>query len=571
MSIADEIQRIKNNVANAYSVCDEKGATIPQTQNIANLANTINSISSSAKYGITVDNFLGDVDSNGELKLPVSGTLNAVGIKKVDDYALSCKFGGNAWGTSRSQGLAHIIFPDLTYIGNAGFGYFYTYSTDLETVSFPELVQIGQCGMQSAFQHNSKLRSALFPKLKICSGMYSSLSGTFSNCPKLEEVNFDSLETLTSSALSSAFSSCSKLKTLSFPSLTTESFGDYTDQFNSMLSGVTGCTVHFPFRIKDTISSWSSVIAGFGGTNTVILFDLHCAILNFITNKITCDYSINGRHLSESNGYAEPGSTKYACYDSSTNKLIVETLNNLEADVSYNIDIDTKLNNTFKKITVSTGVSGLDVYFKVNGLNAKAVEESTGKYVINLLSNGDEITYFIDGGNSYKDIESSFTSDGTNKTFTHSLSSANWVSFTRPNLTANGTMGGNSFAVSDKGMLNTSYAGYKAFDSSTSTYTWTSNTSSELTFYNPKPLKVSRLVVTYSQDSTTYQAKSIAVKGSNDNENWVDLTEIGYESGISRTINVNSSKGYKYHKLIFEVKSIYIRVTDIAITAQYKE
>lgn len=573
MTIASEIQRIKNNIASAYSACQEKGAELPENQNSENLSSTINTITGggiSEKYGITVDNFLGDVDSNGLYKVPTSGTLNAVGIKRIEDYGLACKFGGSAWGTSRPQGLAHIIFPDLTYVGNGAMGWFYTYSTDLETISFPELVQIGQCGMQNGFMNNSKLRSALFPKLKICSGMYSSLASTFTNCPKLEEVNFDSLETLTSGALSSTFNSCSKLKTLSFPSLTTESFGEYTDQFNNMLSGVTDCTVHFPFRIKDIISSWNSVLTGFGGSNTVILFDLHCAILNFITNKTTCDYSINGRHIAESNGYAEPGSAKYCCYDSSTNKLIIETLNNLEEDITYNIDIDNKLNNSSSKITISTGVSGLDVYLKVNGLNIKAVEETSGKYVVNLISNSEEFIYYIDGGNNYKDVEGSFTYTGSNKTITVSLNAATWKTFTRPNLSANGTMGGDSFAVSDKGMTSTSYSACKAFDSSTSTYTWASGTS-EITFYNPQMLKVSSLVITYSQNSTTYQANTIKVQGSKDNDTWVDLAEIGYESGISRTINLNSSNGYKYYKLTFTVKSVYVRITDIAITGTYKD
>lgn len=45
MSIASEIQRIKNNIANAYSICNDKGATIPKNQNSSNLANCISSIS----------------------------------------------------------------------------------------------------------------------------------------------------------------------------------------------------------------------------------------------------------------------------------------------------------------------------------------------------------------------------------------------------------------------------------------------------------------------------------------------------------------------------------------------
>ena len=45
MSIASEITRINNNIASAYSQCQSKGATMPLTQNSANLANTISTIS----------------------------------------------------------------------------------------------------------------------------------------------------------------------------------------------------------------------------------------------------------------------------------------------------------------------------------------------------------------------------------------------------------------------------------------------------------------------------------------------------------------------------------------------
>ena len=44
MSVASEITRIKNNISSAYTALDGKGATLPQTQDSANLANTIESI-----------------------------------------------------------------------------------------------------------------------------------------------------------------------------------------------------------------------------------------------------------------------------------------------------------------------------------------------------------------------------------------------------------------------------------------------------------------------------------------------------------------------------------------------
>lgn len=45
MSISSEITRINNNIASAYSKVEEKGGTLPETQNSANLATAIDSIS----------------------------------------------------------------------------------------------------------------------------------------------------------------------------------------------------------------------------------------------------------------------------------------------------------------------------------------------------------------------------------------------------------------------------------------------------------------------------------------------------------------------------------------------
>ena len=70
-----------------------------------------------------------------------------------------------------------------------------------------------------------------------------------------------------------AFYGCSKLTSLSFPALTADSFGSAVDQFDNMLSGVTGCTVHFPAAIQAKIETMTGY-PNFGGTNTTVLFDL---------------------------------------------------------------------------------------------------------------------------------------------------------------------------------------------------------------------------------------------------------------------------------------------------------
>jgi hypothetical protein len=44
MSIQSEINRIKTNIANAYRLLEEKGATMPDEKNSDNLVETINSL-----------------------------------------------------------------------------------------------------------------------------------------------------------------------------------------------------------------------------------------------------------------------------------------------------------------------------------------------------------------------------------------------------------------------------------------------------------------------------------------------------------------------------------------------
>ena len=56
MSVASEITRINNNIASAYTAVSNKGGTLPQTQNSANLATAINSISGGGGGSIQIIN-----------------------------------------------------------------------------------------------------------------------------------------------------------------------------------------------------------------------------------------------------------------------------------------------------------------------------------------------------------------------------------------------------------------------------------------------------------------------------------------------------------------------------------
>lgn len=142
------------------------------------------------------------------------------------------------------------------------------------TLNLGSLVSIsGQGSCQETFR-GTKITGVNLSSLTTVSGT-SACQYMFYGCTGLTSVNLSSLTSVSgSNGCQSMFYGCTSLTTLSFPALTSTSFGTFTNQFNNMLQGVTGCTVHFPSNLQSVIGSWASVTAGFGGTNTTVLFDL---------------------------------------------------------------------------------------------------------------------------------------------------------------------------------------------------------------------------------------------------------------------------------------------------------
>lgn len=235
MSIASEITRINTNIANAYTACDGKGVTMPQTQNSANLATTISSIPSGGGGGGIPREVV-----NGVYQVPVSSFTFSLPSNATDigAYALIYAF-------FNSTGLTSVDLSSLESVSGSYAFYYAFSSTGLTSVDLGGLTTI------------------------TASNAFNNAFGT-----GLTSVDLSSLESVSGSyAFYFAFTNTS-LSSLSFPSLTSNSFGSYTDQFHSMLNGVNNCTVHFPSNLQSVIGSWLDVTSGFGGTNTTVLFDL---------------------------------------------------------------------------------------------------------------------------------------------------------------------------------------------------------------------------------------------------------------------------------------------------------
>lgn len=67
MTIASEIQRIKTNIANAYDALENKGATMPATEDSANLASTVNTVPAGGGMDtVEATNNTGSAITNGD-------------------------------------------------------------------------------------------------------------------------------------------------------------------------------------------------------------------------------------------------------------------------------------------------------------------------------------------------------------------------------------------------------------------------------------------------------------------------------------------------------------------------
>lgn len=99
------------------------------------------------------------------------------------------------------------------------------------------------------------------------------------------------------------------------------------------------------------------------------------------------------------------------------------------------------------------------------------------------------------------------------------------TSWTQPTLSANGTVGGTSYACRSKASL-TDYPTYKAFDSDKTSTFWASSTASIgnwIEFYSPVELIVSKIAITNRKESMSDTFGVGIVQGSMDGTNYYDL------------------------------------------------
>ena len=274
MSIASAITAAQGRVANAYTAVSNKGGTLPATQNLSNLPTAINSIPVLAsKYGATMDNLVGNTNSNGVLQTP-SGTFSLIftGVKDISGYALYYKY-------TRTV-VTSVSFPDLVEInGNQAMYSCFNNCGNLVSVYFTNLITIsGSLSMYNCFYNCTGLTSVYFTNLTTISGG-SAMSECFGYCSHLTSIYFPKLVTLSAAnCMNNCFIGCSNITDIYFNTLTTTSFGSYTNQFYGLLNSTGSSvihTLHFPSNLQNTIAGLNGYPT-FGGTSGYVIcaFDL---------------------------------------------------------------------------------------------------------------------------------------------------------------------------------------------------------------------------------------------------------------------------------------------------------
>ena len=174
------------------------------------------------KYNCTVEDFLGDTNSSGQLQLVTGNNKDLVflNVKSLAAYALMHKF-------SRNNSLKSVEFPALTTCStSACMNYAFANSTNIVSASFPALTTIGASCWSYAFNGCTKLQRVDLSALESVTGT-AAMQFAFNGCTALESIDFSSLKVIGNSTTTSTdnqqfcytFNNCSKLTTMEFPSL----------------------------------------------------------------------------------------------------------------------------------------------------------------------------------------------------------------------------------------------------------------------------------------------------------------------------------------------------------------
>lgn len=314
------------------------------------------------------------------------------------------------------------------------------------------------------------------------------------------------------------------------------------------------------YRSWITNSSWSYMLQYIDTKNT--------ATVNFVSSAVDFSSYIYGELVDNTNVTIKGDTINYVCYDN-TNKVVFLSTDYSGIQENSTVDINVDFSNS-NRIELSIGVNGLDVYFISSGVSFKATEDN-GNYYINVIGTNKDVEYYIMGGDNYIDKRGTITTTGSDITESITLVPCTTQSYTRPNLTANGTIGGNSFAVSAKSRY-TYYPAYHAVNGNSNYWVATVGNVEfrDYLLYFPSEIKISQMDLTF-KDSSSSQPTDIKIQASFDGIVFEDIT-VSYSGGTTKTVILTNNKYFKYYKLLLKPSSISSEICGVnfGITALEK-
>ena len=440
------------------------------------------------------------------------------------------------------------------------------YGTDVlpsvgRKVSFPDLKKIGKLSLESCFTYQYDIKELEVPLLEEVDdfGLYSisySLRDFYCCFDSLYKIGEYGFELFGYSFENSVFI---------FPALKTE-FLVYEDmQFYNMLRYGNNNFVYFPSSVDNTMGNWDYIVSGMGGTNTTVIF--------WIPTQIKMNFEQGGTTVLSNYKYiadrllVTDASPNFVVYNSSLNKVYLANQTGCTENErrEYDFDFD---DYTYNKITLTINESDSSkISASWNNIAIPLTQESSTVYSVYLNSSiGEQINISVSASETHASTSAIVTTSGQDIEETIVL--PEYEDFVRPNLSSNGTPGGEFFAV--KSMYDESDTEvYKAFDGNNSTYWGITGNYMYLGFYNPQPIMVSRIVLKCT-DSSYVPARVVAMFDGND-DFWGNQISVTYSTnGNEMTIVPQTTEFYKY-QIILGVINSEARIAEVEIYGKVPE
>ena len=308
-TIAEQLTSLANTKAAIKQSIIDKGVSVADTDPFSAYPAKIGQISGggapATKYGVSLDNLLGNVDANGVYQLSDAPfTFDATSIKKLpwlaQDLFMYKFFRSNLTGTVDFSNYTH---GDVTSSVSQYFTQAFSYTGVQKLITPREKSnEAYKMSFYQSFQHCDALKEIVFSNPRISSDTFgfaeafqycdfsnasinfdiitsigaNGFYGAFKYCKLQQEIRFTNLTEITNKyALREAFSQTTGCKRYFFPSLTSvtsDAFGSSTRLTWYNATDVE--EIHFRADMQATIEAVTGYSSKFGATNCTIFFDL---------------------------------------------------------------------------------------------------------------------------------------------------------------------------------------------------------------------------------------------------------------------------------------------------------